>query len=113
MELNDFNQMGKIKTMKLTCRKCGKSIEISQVYRTTTCPSCSADLHSCINCNFYSKGSHYDCKETVEENIADKERANFCDFFSFNKDSLSGANISLNSKKADEARASFNALFGN
>lgn len=107
--------MGKLKTMKLSCKKCGKVIELAQVFRNTTCPFCSADLHSCIHCNFYSKGSHYDCRETVDENITDKERANFCDCFSVNKNltSTNRAQVDASIKKAEEARASFNSLFGN
>ncbi len=110
MGLNDFIQIFKIDGM---CRKCGKKIELSQIYRTTVCPDCGADLHSCVNCRFYSPSSHYECKETVDELVKDKERANFCDFFSVNKDDFAAGSSSSASSKTAAARSAFNSLFGN
>ena len=37
--------------------------------RSTECPLCHADLHSCKGCKFYAPGNHYDCKETVDDII--------------------------------------------
>lgn len=93
------------------CRKCGKKIEISEIYRNTLCPVCGADLHSCINCRFYSPESHFGCKETVEELVADKECSNFCEYFSVNKGDFAGTDSF--SQKSREARSAFNSLFGN
>ncbi len=71
---------------------------------------CGADLHSCINCKFYSKGSHYDCRETVDELVKDKERANFCDYFSVA--AIISADSIATDNKAANAKVAFNALFG-
>ena len=92
------------------CRKCGKNIEAEEIFRTSTCPFCGADLHSCVNCTYYSLGSHFDCHETVDELVLDKERSNFCDSFFVKRifESSSSAN-----DKANSARNAFNALFGN
>ena len=55
------------------CWKCGKEIDVSvKIYRDSEC-SCGADLHSCKNCKFYSPNSHYECKETIEDFVSDKE----------------------------------------
>jgi hypothetical protein len=62
------------------CYFCGAVIE-EKVYRGSVCPQCGRDLKSCVNCEFYSPGSHWDCRETISEPVKDKERANFCDFF--------------------------------
>lgn len=70
--------MAKIFSM---CWKCGKDINASRVLRTDVCSDCGADLHVCKNCVFYDPGSHYDCHESVEDPVNDKERANFCDDF--------------------------------
>jgi len=99
------------------CKKCGTPITVENITRTSTCPSCGRDLHSCINCKYYSPGSHYDCHETIEELVKDKERSNFCDFFKVN--SAIGKAVSpdgsINSSggddKAAKARAAFDALF--
>lgn len=92
----------------MICWKCGKEINVSEVFRTSECPLCTADLHCCKACKFYSPGSHFECKETVDECIADKEKANFCDFYRINPDVKPGSD----SSKADAARNAFNALFG-
>ena len=106
--------MVKIKNM---CWKCGKPLSIDSVYRNSTCPDCGADLHCCKGCSLYSPGSHYDCHETIDELVKDKERSNFCDFFKVN--SAIGKAVSpdgsINSSggddKAAKARAAFDALF--
>lgn len=90
------------------CRKCGKPILKSEITRSSTCDDCGADLHSCVNCRFYEPGAHYDCHETVDELVKDKERANFCDSFSVKKD-YGGAGNSAD--KASAARDAFAALF--
>lgn len=93
------------------CWKCGKKIDISEsIYRTSTCPECGADLHCCRNCRFYAPGAHFDCHETVDELVADKEEANFCDSFSPKADFSGGNNQSGDSAK--KARDAFNSLFG-
>ena len=92
------------------CKKCGKPINQTSITRSSTCNFCGADLHSCINCKFYSKGSHYDCRETVGELVKDKERANFCDYFSVA--AIISADSIATDNKAANAKAAFNALFG-
>jgi hypothetical protein len=88
------------------CYKCGESLEI-RVYRNTECPSCGKDLKVCLNCKFYTPGSHWDCNESIREAVRDKERANFCDFFKFASNyQNSGKN------KEDKAKKAFDSLFG-
>lgn len=94
----------------MICWKCKKEIEILQVYRTTECPMCHADLHVCKGCKYYSSGSHYDCKETVDTPVTDKEKSNFCDYFRVN-DSLTAGGNGAAEDKAKAAKDAFNALF--
>lgn len=91
----------------MNCWKCKKEIFIEKIARTTECPLCHADLHCCKNCRFYSLGSHFDCKETVEELVLDKDKANFCDFFV-----LKDFNLTAGDDKAAKAKAQVAALFG-
>lgn len=99
------------------CWKCGKTLDFTGVVsRSDVCPSCGADVRSCRNCTFYEPGSHYDCHESVDELVTDKERANFCGFFRLNADagksSASGSGSSSAQDKAAAARQAFNSLFG-
>ena len=91
------------------CWKCKTPLTFSgPITRDDECPVCHASVRSCRNCAFYAPGSHYDCHETVDECVNDKERANFCAEFKLapQGDSLSGG-----ADKAKAARSAFDALF--
>lgn len=94
----------------MICWKCKKNIDISEVHRFTECPECSASLHVCKGCIFYSPGSHFDCKEYINDVISDKEQSNFCEYFKINN--KKSENSSEQSNKSQQARDAFNALFG-
>ena len=91
------------------CYFCGSEIDSKlEIFRTTECPSCKRELKICKNCRFYSPGSKWDCHETIDELVIDKERANFCSFFKFSE--KSGKESSADSSGAKEE---FNKLFNN
>ncbi len=92
------------------CYFCKSAIdEKLEIFRTTECPSCSRELKVCKNCKFYSPGSKWDCHETIDELVADKERSNFCSYFKFSEKSHKGSNNSI--KKNTNAKEAFNKLF--
>ena len=92
------------------CWKCKEPIaEGLAIFRSTQCSRCGASLHSCVNCRFYQPGSHYDCHETIDEAVSDKERANFCDYFSVRTE-FSASN-SQGQGKQQAARTAFDSLF--
>jgi len=92
------------------CYFCGSVLpETLEIGRSTACPSCGKDVKICLNCTFYAPGAHWDCRETISEPVREKERANFCDFFSpSTKPRKPQANGS-----ATKAKKQFNSLFGN
>jgi len=64
------------------CAGCQADLgRLDSVGRRDTCPSCSADLHSCRNCRFYDPRSYNECREPQAERVLDKTRSNFCDYF--------------------------------
>jgi hypothetical protein len=77
------------------------------VGRTAACPVCGADARCCKNCGYYAPGSKYDCHETVDELVSDKERANFCDAFTLSAGGGDGKAFD----KAKQARSAFDSLF--
>lgn len=91
------------------CYNCGTEIE-PPVYRSTICPSCSKDVKVCLNCRFYSPGSHWDCRETIPEAVKEKDRANFCGYFQFS-DNPPGKTGNNKNGKEKEARKAFDDLF--
>jgi hypothetical protein len=94
------------------CWKCKKNTVTTSIYRNSECPVCNTDLHSCLNCKFYDESSHYECKETIDELVKDKERRNFCDYFVEKRyDSNSDNSIKSVDDAKKSARDAFNSLF--
>jgi hypothetical protein len=63
---------------------CKKELEVeNKVGRAETCPFCNADLHCCLNCLFYDPRAYNQCREPQAERVVEKDRSNFCDYFSF------------------------------
>lgn len=46
------------------------------------CYKCHTDLHVCKNCLHYDPKAYNECRETQADVVREKERANFCDYFS-------------------------------
>ena len=92
--------------MKIVCFHCKTEMKISaKVGFRDECDKCRSDLHVCKNCQFYDPKSYNECRELSADVVKEKERANFCDFFSPNQDGASGVD------KAAQLRAAAEALF--
>jgi hypothetical protein len=67
----------------LVCWKCGVALdELPQpLARLAECPACRTDLHVCRLCRFYDTRAAKSCRETIAEEVKDKDRANFCEYF--------------------------------
>ncbi|MDR3200331.1 MAG: hypothetical protein LBT68_02625 [Spirochaetales bacterium] len=96
----------------MKCYFCGEEALDEKIYRNTLCVSCGKDLRICFNCKFYSPGANWDCHETIPEAVRDKERANFCDYFSPADSLTQKIQSSSNTVKAKNARSDFDKLFG-
>jgi hypothetical protein len=95
------------------CHFCGTIVENPrEVYRSTSCPTCGKDLKICLNCRFYSPGAHWDCAESIDELVKDKDRANFCTFFSFRAAAAPGSAAPPSDAK-QQAKRKLDKLFGN
>jgi len=66
------------------CHACRRPVAVGKpLSRTAVCPNCRVDLHCCRNCRFHDRTVHNQCRETQAEWVADKAKANFCDYFVF------------------------------
>lgn len=93
----------------MICYHCGMEIKIQGfISRTDECPKCASDVHCCRNCSNYDTGAHNRCREPQAEWVADREKANFCDFFMAN---LMKADALRKPAAADDARRAFQDLF--
>ncbi|MCL2066853.1 MAG: hypothetical protein FWG99_05265 [Treponema sp.] len=95
------------------CWYCGTPVTEKEPFgRSQVCPSCGKDLRACKNCRFFLPGSRGDCSETSAEPAADKERSNFCDWFSLDKKyRIQSAGRAEEQNRAGSARTEFDNLF--
>jgi hypothetical protein len=95
------------------CWYCGSPItEQEPLGRSLSCAVCGKDLRSCRNCRFFLSGARGDCSETNAQPAADKERANFCDWFSLNqKYRGETAGHKKDMEKTQAAKTAFDNLF--
>lgn len=87
-----------------SCYFCGAELDLP-VYRSSECPSCGRDVKICMNCEFYSGNSHWQCRESITEPVVDKERANYCDYFR-------PGNNNRAEQESKDALDAFKKLFG-
>ena len=60
------------------------------VGRGTLCPHCDAQLHACAQCRFYEPTLHNQCLEPEAEQVRDRQKANFCEFYQLAGTALGG-----------------------
>jgi hypothetical protein len=95
---------------ELLCWKCG--IPFGDIplplSRFAECKSCGAKLHVCRQCEYYDTSVANHCRETIAEEVKDKTRANFCDYFR----AKPGAFRITDGGAAASAAAELESLFG-
>jgi hypothetical protein len=78
-----------------------------RVTRETTCPSCGRDLHACVQCRHFDRHAHNQCREPQAEWVTDREKRNFCDYFSLHPAGQAG----MHQNRAQSARSKLDSLF--
>ena len=94
----------------LSCWRCGASLaELSlPLSRLEECPDCSNYLHVCRMCRYFDPTVAKSCREDDAEEVKEKERANFCDYFK----PRAGAYDAALGTAEQRARGQLGALFG-
>jgi hypothetical protein len=89
------------------CQACSAVIDLPDpIGRREACPSCGADLHACVQCEFYDVSAPNQCREPQAERVLSKDQANFCELFRLSHAEGGGADA-----ERDLARARLDALF--
>jgi hypothetical protein len=74
----------KVEQKRHFCYKCKNELIFEvKLQRQDNCPHCGVDMHCCKNCEYWDPSAHNQCKERIAEYIPDREKANFCSFFTF------------------------------
>ena len=97
-------------SQSLACYRCGASLAVLSLplSRHDQCPNCSADLHVCKMCIHFDEHVPRKCREDGAEDVTEKERPNFCDWFKPSDTAFDPARKS----EADAAKDALAALFG-
>lgn len=92
------------------CRHCGAAVTVSEpIPRDAECAGCGRDLRACVHCRHYDPAYHNACRETEAEPVLEKDRRNFCEFFSFAQGPLAPK---ADAGRQADARAKLEQLFG-
>ncbi len=93
------------------CHQCGASVETPEpLARDAECPACGRDLRCCLNCRHHDPAFHNQCRETEADPVEDRDRRNFCEYFSFTREPF--APRGAGAARESAARAKLDALFG-
>ena len=91
------------------CYRCGASLEALSLpfSRQDECPECGNYLHVCKMCVHYDKSVPRQCREDGAEDVKEKDRLNFCDWYKPSEKAFDAG------RKAEEdaARSALDALF--
>ena len=97
-------------THSIACFRCGASLASLSLplSRRDECPECSAHLHVCKMCRHFDVAVPAQCREDGAEEVTEKERQNFCEWFVPSEDAFDPAGKA----QADKARHELEVLFG-
>lgn len=94
----------------IRCYRCGASLAALSLplSRQDECPECTNYLHVCRMCIYYDPHVPRRCREDGAEEVTEKERLNFCDWFKPNDSAFDEGR----KNEEDNARDALEALFG-
>ena len=98
--------------MPLTCYKCGEPWEgHGKPGRGDICVRCGSSLRICRNCRFYNPSLHNQCTVPEADFIADKEKANFCEWFQVSSSTSSSRSKNESDDREENANRRWKNLF--
>ena len=98
------------RSVDMQCWKCGTELEnvLLPFSSYEECGKCRADLHAFFGCRHYYPAAADACREDRADFILDKDKANFCDFFTVH----TKAYRHRDNAAAQKARAALAEMFG-
>lgn len=97
-------------TSELRCFRCGASLAglSLPLSRRDECPDCAIHLHVCKMCVSFDKSVPGQCREDDAEEVFDKEKVNFCEWFAPSADAFDP----VRAEEASRAGSELASLFG-
>lgn len=75
--------------------------------RTEACAACHSPLHVCRLCRYHDRSRPKQCREDDAEEVREKERPNFCDYFKPRVGAFDAQRASAEQAAIDAAAALF------
>ncbi|MCH7821752.1 MAG: hypothetical protein IIA07_07015 [Proteobacteria bacterium] len=96
-------------THNICCYRCGASLAALSLplSRQDECPQCENYLHVCKMCMHFDATVPRQCREDGAEEVIEKERLNFCDWFVPSESAFDPRR----KIEADQAQVALDALF--
>ncbi len=93
----------------ICCYRCGASLAALSLplSRQDECPDCGNYLHVCKMCQHFDATVTRQCREDGAEDVTEKERLNFCDWFVASDSAFDAQRKDVE----DQARSALDALF--
>jgi hypothetical protein len=91
------------------CFACDAEVPLAAAERVgfrDACRRCGADLHVCRNCAHHDPAAYNECREPNAERVAERDRANRCDYFS-----PGGGGGGAVARAQEKARGQLDSLF--
>ena len=94
----------------LLCYRCGESLAAltPPISRQDECPGCENYLHVCRMCIYFDRDAVKQCLEDDAEEVIEKEKLNFCEWYKPSSDAFDPARKS----HEDAAKSQLDSLFG-
>jgi hypothetical protein len=62
------------------CAACGAKVS-PNINLDSSCPKCSADLHTCRLCTYFDPSARFECRKSIPARIVNKHARNTCELF--------------------------------
>mgnify|MGYP001171538783 CR=1 FL=1 len=94
----------------ICCYRCGASLAglSLPLSRQDECPKCENYLHVCRMCIYFDRRVPRQCREDGAEEVLEKERPNFCDWFKPSEHAFDRQRA----QQEEQAKSALTALFG-
>lgn len=94
---------------RIVCYRCGESLAALTLpfSRRDMCPACSAHVHVCRMCSSFDPRVTGQCLEDDAEDVLDKDRVNFCDWFEPRGDAFDPSQRSAQARAESELASLF------
>src|SRR5438552_16371082 len=94
------------------CHNCGWEYTLAGFTgRSEACHKCGSDLKVCLNCVSYDARVAHQCRDGRAEPVAEKDMANYCEYFEFVRREFVPA-TTANPSRENNARETLKKLLG-